>query len=315
MSTQVQYVNTYVYSGDSTQLLYLRSRYYASGTGRFLTRDTWGGDYNRPLSLNRWMYVEGNPVNFTDPSGREPNPGDIGAGRTVYSCSCGWIDLGHAVPFDRAGIYFTLLERRPNKPQNLNVRDDVLVFRTRKLAGAIEFNTVIKTGLSESVKNEVVLGIMMAHEEFYEDYIFTRWHSSSYSEEDLVSDLLGYYMWVNGVEGNPQFDDSSFYWLSRKCGFPSDRQEAEDWSLEVYDSYLQFGFEDVYEWATPRLICTSATQELCGIRRSFPQIFQTISPQMASINGNWWEYQGYYRNLLPSNLADVFFILDRENNR
>ena len=37
--------------------------------GRFLTRDTWIGDYNSPLSLNRWMYVEGNPVNFTDSSG------------------------------------------------------------------------------------------------------------------------------------------------------------------------------------------------------------------------------------------------------
>jgi RHS repeat-associated protein len=55
--------------GDSTELLYLRSRFYASGTGRFLTRDTWGGDYDRPLSFNRWMYVEGNPVNLTDPSG------------------------------------------------------------------------------------------------------------------------------------------------------------------------------------------------------------------------------------------------------
>lgn len=40
--------------------------------GRFLTRDTWMGDYISPLSLNRWMYVEGNPVNLTDPSGLIP---------------------------------------------------------------------------------------------------------------------------------------------------------------------------------------------------------------------------------------------------
>ncbi|MDP1624667.1 MAG: RHS repeat-associated core domain-containing protein [bacterium] len=53
----------------STELLYLRARYYNSADGRFLTRDTWSGDVNRPLSLNRWMYVEGNPVNLTDPSG------------------------------------------------------------------------------------------------------------------------------------------------------------------------------------------------------------------------------------------------------
>jgi len=52
------------------KLIYLRSRYYAPATGRFLTKDVWQGDYTRPLSLNKWMYVEGNPVNYTDPSGQ-----------------------------------------------------------------------------------------------------------------------------------------------------------------------------------------------------------------------------------------------------
>lgn len=56
-------------NGDSTQLLYLRARYYNPADGRFQSRDRWSGDYNRPLSLNRWMYVEGNPVNYTDPTG------------------------------------------------------------------------------------------------------------------------------------------------------------------------------------------------------------------------------------------------------
>lgn len=27
------------------------------------------GDYSRPLSLNRWIYVEGNPINRWDPTG------------------------------------------------------------------------------------------------------------------------------------------------------------------------------------------------------------------------------------------------------
>jgi RHS repeat-associated protein len=51
------------------KLIYLRSRHYSPADGRFTSRDTWSGDVKRPLSLNRWMYVEGNPVNFTDPSG------------------------------------------------------------------------------------------------------------------------------------------------------------------------------------------------------------------------------------------------------
>jgi len=56
-------------SGDSTQLTYLRSRYYSSGTGRFLTRDTWAGDANSPLSFNKWNYTLSNPTNYSDPSG------------------------------------------------------------------------------------------------------------------------------------------------------------------------------------------------------------------------------------------------------
>jgi RHS repeat-associated protein len=51
------------------KLINLRSRLYSPATGRFLTRDSWQGDYYRPLSLNEWNYVEGNPVNFTDPTG------------------------------------------------------------------------------------------------------------------------------------------------------------------------------------------------------------------------------------------------------
>jgi len=54
---------------DSTGNIYLRARYYNPNDGRFLSRDTWAGDVNNPLSLNRWMYVEGNPVNYVDPSG------------------------------------------------------------------------------------------------------------------------------------------------------------------------------------------------------------------------------------------------------
>lgn len=38
--------------------------------GRFLTIDSWQGDYNRPVSLNLWNYVEANPVNYTDPTGK-----------------------------------------------------------------------------------------------------------------------------------------------------------------------------------------------------------------------------------------------------
>ena len=62
----------YAFTGeirDANGLTYLRARYYAPTDGRFISRDTWNGDYSRPLSLNRWNYVEGNPVNKIDPTG------------------------------------------------------------------------------------------------------------------------------------------------------------------------------------------------------------------------------------------------------
>ena len=53
-------------------LVYLRARHYAPGMGRFLTRDTWTGDANRPMSYNRWMYSYGNPIIWADPTGMSP---------------------------------------------------------------------------------------------------------------------------------------------------------------------------------------------------------------------------------------------------
>jgi RHS repeat-associated protein len=58
------------WTDGSIELLYLRSRYYSLETGRFLTKDSWPGDFYRPLTLNGWNYVDSNPVNFVDPSGR-----------------------------------------------------------------------------------------------------------------------------------------------------------------------------------------------------------------------------------------------------
>jgi len=67
---QVIHPDAYTNEYTSQGLIYLRSRYYSPESGRFLTKDSWQGDYSKPLSLNRWVYVEGNPINRTDPSGQ-----------------------------------------------------------------------------------------------------------------------------------------------------------------------------------------------------------------------------------------------------
>ncbi|MHB9095190.1 MAG: RHS repeat-associated core domain-containing protein, partial [Eubacteriales bacterium] len=65
--------NTFGYTGElwdeEDDLLYLRSRYYAPWTGRFLTEDRFGGFKQNPLSLHKYLYVANDPINNTDPLG------------------------------------------------------------------------------------------------------------------------------------------------------------------------------------------------------------------------------------------------------
>src|SRR5690606_2196327 len=89
MSSNGSVNSIYGYTGEQTDVtgnVYLRARYYNPLDGRFLSRDTWDGDVNNPLSLNRWNYVNGNPINLTDPTGNTPEPD-----------GCGW-DPGNNVP-------------------------------------------------------------------------------------------------------------------------------------------------------------------------------------------------------------------------
>lgn len=66
-------VNNYRYTGEQYDPnlgdYYLRARYYDPGMGRFTAMDPFEGMMTEPLSLTKYPYVHGNPVNLTDPSG------------------------------------------------------------------------------------------------------------------------------------------------------------------------------------------------------------------------------------------------------
>ncbi|MHB8861524.1 MAG: putative Ig domain-containing protein [Pirellulaceae bacterium] len=65
--------NSYLFAGQQRDsawgLDYLRARYYDASTGRFVSRDTFPGSDQLPLSLNKYLYALADPVNNTDPSG------------------------------------------------------------------------------------------------------------------------------------------------------------------------------------------------------------------------------------------------------
>jgi RHS repeat-associated protein len=73
-------------------MYYQRARYYQSGTGRFWTADPAQGDKQDPLSLHKYLYCQGNPVNCFDPSGLETvfvvrDGGGIGSGGAAKSAA------------------------------------------------------------------------------------------------------------------------------------------------------------------------------------------------------------------------------------
>ena len=65
--------NHYLYTGEyydgTSNLYYLRARYMNPSTGNFLTMDTYEGSIYDPDTLHKYLYANGNPVTYSDPSG------------------------------------------------------------------------------------------------------------------------------------------------------------------------------------------------------------------------------------------------------
>jgi len=73
--------NSFLYRGQEFDsdlgIYYLRARYYDANTGRFLTVDPEEGRLKDSLTLHRYVYAASDPVNKSDPSGREFDMGSM----------------------------------------------------------------------------------------------------------------------------------------------------------------------------------------------------------------------------------------------
>ena len=67
------YNGQYGVTSDANGLYYMRARYYNIDIKRFINQDILTGSIDSSKSLNRYAYVEGNPISYLDPLGLDKN--------------------------------------------------------------------------------------------------------------------------------------------------------------------------------------------------------------------------------------------------
>lgn len=88
---------------DDNGLYYMRQRYYNPEVKRFINQDILTGSISNSQSLNRYSYVQGNPISYTDPFGLSPFS-EIFTGRGLLHGILGVLGCVPGVGFIANGI-------------------------------------------------------------------------------------------------------------------------------------------------------------------------------------------------------------------
>lgn len=121
----------------------------------------------------------------------------------IYTERCGWVDLGHANPAGARELWRKIKNEKSMGP----APDGYFLIRYNQMMGRPYFKVgtyrsfYIKKGLSLNDKKSVALSVFLevshAFESMQADWFWSRFTNSGFSEEDLVSDLIGFYRAVN----------------------------------------------------------------------------------------------------------------------
>ena len=285
---------------DGTGLVNLRARYYDPGTGRFISKDTWSGDYNNPITLVKWMYANGNPAIYTDPCGNVPTISEIKNGTQIYSCNCGFIDLGHANPSVGNQI-FELLDQINYQKSNTaeGYRKDVMLLRisiSPLLVLKQTVNAVVKTKNlnNEIIKDQIAYGIYREIMIKIENAQNTPWTwFTNYSFEDLASDEIGFYLSKEfRYDGDLRSSENAWSYLSSLCNFSKNEADAISNSIKVYEENNGISWiintPKEKNWDTPKIFYTTG---ICtGDNGKWPKELSSMKYFSPNRNGEWWIY-------------------------
>ena len=104
-------VNPYLFTGQwfdaAIGQYYLRARDYNPSTGAFTSRDSFGGKADSPLTENHYLYAGADPVDWSDPGGRDFTLTEMmSVGATIGGVA--GLVIGGAIGAYRAGTVFSL---------------------------------------------------------------------------------------------------------------------------------------------------------------------------------------------------------------
>jgi RHS repeat-associated protein len=201
-------------------LYHFYARYYDAATGVWLTQDKWRGKIIYPVTLMRYTYVGNCPTLYLDEYGFKVIKKGILEGDYEYSCNCGWIDWGHANPNMAEEVYQKVKDASTKKTREIKLLHSE--FEIETYAGDNEFSLTMRSGpcllgicpgnltrnfrvdrnLDAEQQKQITLGIYKKLSEDFENFqgkgIYALVTDSSFSEEDLVSNLIGFYRAVEG---------------------------------------------------------------------------------------------------------------------
>jgi RHS repeat-associated protein len=302
--------------GSYNDLLFLRARYYDPAVGRFLSKDLWAGDPNQPQTLGCYAYAVNNTPNHTDRSGYIPTREEAGT-KYMYSCNCGWIDWSHA----GSALGQNILERvEAAQSGNAPLWDFARITNlhtpeTRSIVGAgVMGNVEVSRNLYTSQQQwEVSLGILVSLQNAFEVWqggpsgvslglprrIASRLNDqSSFSEEDLLSDLIGFHRALLTHKSNKAEDEraTKLHFITacrvidgellNRSNLDKPPSEFIKTQQDIYDEYMSLGgFVPVRHWGRPCLGRLSGSR--CPDNPQIPPELVSLNPEPPGKKWHW----------------------------
>jgi len=122
----------------------------------------------------------------------------------IYTCRCGWIDMGHARPDGASALWNQIFNE--TKLASSDGTGFKVSYGQYMYGVGVSRRYWVRKGLSRSDKESVALSIFMEVSQRFENlqdsWPFTWGTDSGFSAEDLVSDLIGFYRAVRPADAD-----------------------------------------------------------------------------------------------------------------